>query len=88
MGIAVPIWWKYLLTMGADPNEEAILKDGEAVRPLHCAVQYDDDYNIVKLLLNHPSTDWTRTNKDNYTPLEWEKYLNKSEVVQLIEAKL
>ncbi|PYI53803.1 ankyrin repeat domain-containing protein [Paenibacillus flagellatus] len=77
----------YLLTMGADPNEEAVLKDGELVVPLHDAIQYDDDLNIVKLLLRHPKIDLTKTNQESYTPLEWAKHLNKSEeVLQLVEA--
>jgi len=78
----------YLLEKGADPNEPASPRYGEPVPPLHFAIQYDDDLDIVKLLINHPKIDLNLKNDQNMTPLEWARHLGKSETVKLLLEKM
>ena len=78
----------YLLEKGADPNEPASPRYGEPVPPLHFAIQYDDDLDIVKLLINHPKIDLNLKNDQNMTPLEWARHLGKSETVELLLEKM
>lgn len=78
---------EYLLGKGANPNEKAEIAGGDVVSPIHFAIQYDDDLNIVRLLLDHPDIDLNQKNEEHMTPAEWAKYLDKKVAAAWIREK-